>query len=362
MKILAYFLPQFYPTPENNKYWGEGFTDWENVKSSKPLFKGHKQPYLPSKFGMYDLSDIEKINELSEYSIKCGIDGFGYWHYWFGNNLKTLQKVQEFHIRNKKIKQNFFFAWANQDWTKSWVGDDDTIIFKQEYSKKSALDHFKYLKSFIEDDRYIKKDGMPLFQVINPDSEGCVNHIKTLENESKKFFGKGFFWLFPSNKSILGLEHLNFARVGYAPGDITSQDFSFKFKRKVQKFLIKKPIVISNKKYLKLFNSELIKSFKNDIKYYPCIISGWDNTPRYKNNGFLIKGNVEKLLKSQLEILKKNIENSNDYIDIDFVFIKAWNEWAEGNILEPFSYKNRIFNPAKIIKVFKSLNTDLFKN
>ena len=157
MKFLAYFLPQFYTTPENDIHWGKDFTDWKNVQSSTPLFKDHKQPLTPSKFDMYDLSKKKVLKELSDFSLKKGLDGFGYWHYWFGNGQQTLEKVQEMHLKDSSIKQNFFFAWANQDWTKSWVGDDNTTIFKQLYSKKSALNHFKYILPFIRDPRYIKK-------------------------------------------------------------------------------------------------------------------------------------------------------------------------------------------------------------
>ena len=103
MKLLAYFLPQFYPTPENDIHWGKGFTDWINVQSSTPLFKDHKQPLIPSKFDMYDLSKKTVLKELSDFSLKKGLDGFGYWHYWFGNGKQTLEKVQEMHLKDSLV-------------------------------------------------------------------------------------------------------------------------------------------------------------------------------------------------------------------------------------------------------------------
>lgn len=348
MKILTYFLPQFYATPENDKYWGKGFTDWNNVKSAVPLYEGHNQPITPAELGFYDLSDKVNFKKVCDYSLEKGVDGFGYWHYWFGNGRQTLEKIQEMHLNDKSIKQNMFFAWANQDWTKSWVGDDKTVIFKQVYSEKSALDHFEYIKPFIEDSRYLRKDNMPLFQVINPESKGCVKHILILEAEAVKLYGKGFFWIFPVNRSIEGLGDLNYGRVGFAPGDVTVKDPLFRLKRIMQKKnLINKPVVMSKRKYLKLFTKTLKESFKKEEIYYPCILSGWDNTPRYKNKGFLIDGNIFPLLEGQFKILEDHLKNHDTS---DFVFLKAWNEWAEGNVLEPYSFEGYIGNPANVIQ------------
>ena len=352
MKILTYFLPQFYPTPENDKYWGKGFTDWVNVKSSIPLFNGHKQPLSPAKFGMYNLSEKETIKKLSKYSKQYGIDGFGYWHYWFGNDSQTLEKVPEIHLKNQSIEQNFFFAWANQDWTKSWMGDDSTIIFKQLYTEKSAYDHFKYIKKFILDLRYIKINKKPLFQVINPDDIGVKKHIKILEKQALNELGTGFHWLFPASKNIEGLENLTHSRVGYPPGDITKNDSFFKIKRKLQKLnFLKGPIIINEKNYMNAFKKTIINNKKNIDSYFPCLLSGWDNTPRYKNKGFVIDADILSLIKKQFKFLNKIYKN--DELP-NIVFIKSWNEWAEGNLLEPYKIFNKEYNPSKIILDLKN--------
>ena len=109
-KILSYFLPQFHHTPENDLFWGRGFTDWDNVKSAKKYFSSHRIPFKPSKLGYYDLSKIKKLQQLSRFSIKRGIDGFGYWHYWFGDGKQTLEKVPQLHLSDSSNKQNFFFC------------------------------------------------------------------------------------------------------------------------------------------------------------------------------------------------------------------------------------------------------------
>ena len=118
MKKYAYFLPQFYETPENDKFWGKGFTDWVTTRNGISLFKNHKQPYEPLDLGYYNLSKFNELKKVLDFSLDIKIDGLIYWHYWFGNGFKTLEKIPEFHLSNKTIKQNFCFAWANANWTK----------------------------------------------------------------------------------------------------------------------------------------------------------------------------------------------------------------------------------------------------
>ena len=350
MKIITYFLPQFYSTPENDSYWGKGFTDWVNTKNAKKYFNTHKVPFVPSKFGYYDLSQKETIKTLSDYSIENGIDGFGYWHYWFGNGIQTLEKVPEIHLENLDIKQNFFFAWSNTSWTKSWVGDDDTIIFKQEYNEKSAIEHFNYLKKFFDDDRYIKKDGKPLFQVINSHLKGAQQHIRILEKLSLETYGHGIYWIFPEIRDSSELDSLNFTLSGFPPGEYAINSIFFKIKRKLQKVgLFRKPIVVTEDDYLKKFENTLKRIKKEKIPYIPCLLSGWDNTARYKEKGFLIDTIISSFINSQINVLQSVYSND----DLNFIFIKAWNEWAEGNILEPYEIMDEEDNPLQVVSEFK---------
>jgi len=350
MKILAYFLPQFYHTPENDLYWGKGLTEWENVRSAKPLFTNHRIPLEPNRFGYYDLSDIENIQKISKYSLKQGIDGFGYWHYWLGNGKQTLEKVPEMHLSDRSIKQNYFFAWANTSWTQSWKGDDETIIFNQKYSKKSAEAHYKYLRKFLQDDRYTRLESKPIFQVINPNDSGVKEHMVTLEELAIKEFGCGFHWLFSGAVIDAKFQGLCYSRVGYPPGDYASKDFIFKIKKKLmEKNILKGPLLISDEKYLSVFKKTLHSQLQND-NFIPCLLSGWDNTPRYKRKGFLIDSKISSLLQKQFDIL---LEIFTPEKKIEFIFIKAWNEWAEGNILEPYLVNGKVDNPSLLINEFK---------
>lgn len=350
MKVYSYFLPQFHHIPKNDKYWGKGFTDWVSVNNAKSTSLGQKSPVIPDKLGYYDLSKLSDLRNVCSFSQQQGIDGFAYWHYWFGNGEQALEKIQEMHIQDSSIKQMFFFAWANSDWTKSWVGDDSTTIFKQIYTVKSALDHFDYLIPFISDPRYIKNDGRPIFQVNNPDQEGCIEHILVLERQAIEKFGVGFFWLFPNDKNVVGIDGLHHAKIGFPPGDVTVNSLIFRIKRYLQrKKLIEGPVLMSQATYLKMFKKNL-KKLKKNSSCYPCILAGWNNTPRYNENGFFISGNILKLIHEQLKILEKEYYTDKEK---DFVLVKAWNEWAEGNVLEPYIKDGKSYNPSKAVMDFK---------
>jgi hypothetical protein len=344
MKKFAYFLPQFYPTPENDKYWGKGFTEWTNVKSASKLFKKHRQPIKPAKFGYYNLLESEKFTELCDYSIEKGINGFGYWHYWFGNGYQTLEKVPELHLHNKHIKQNYFFSWANLNWTKSWVGND-LIIFRQQYSDKDAKLHFEYLSHFVEDDRYIKINGNPLIQVLKPSDPGCEKHLMIVDDMMFKRFGVNVKWMFPSN-DILKTNHLDYLISGYPPGEVLKQSLGYKLKSKINSKILKRPTIVDVDKYILLFEKNLKKwSEAKSERYVPCLLSGWDNTPRYGNRGFVIDAEINNLLSRQIDILSKNYKKPN-VKDPKFILIKAFNEWAEGNIIEPYTESGKYIEPV----------------
>ena len=345
MRIYSYFLPQFYPTPENDKFWGEGFTDWVNTKNAKSLYIGHSQPYKPLDLGYYNLSKGDEVRKVIDFSREAGIDGLIYWHYWFGNDFTTLEKVPEFHLSNKDIKQNYFFAWANGDWTKSWQGDNNTIIFKQTYSEQSAIKHFQYLKSFFLDERYLRLNNNFLFQVNNPLSNDVLNHMKSLDKLCLNEFGDRIHFIVPGGNLKINMDGLLYSLSSFPPGEIYSPLISYKFQRLLQELnILKKPVVVKSKDYLNSFSKFIYKN----PNYLPCILTGWDNTPRYKNKGVVIDGTIEDLIEGQLEILK---ESQNKH---EFILIKAFNEWAEGNILEPYSLNGIKYFPHKKIKDFKS--------
>ena len=344
-KIYSYFLPQFYPTPENDKFWGKGFTDWVSTKNAKPLYKGHNQPYKPLDLGYYNLSEDDKVKKVIDFSREAGIDGLVYWHYWFGNDFTTLEKVPEFHLSNKGIAQNYFFAWANGDWTKSWQGDNNTIIFKQTYSEQSAIKHYEYLRNFFLDERYLKQNNNFLFQVNNGVSNDVLEHLKILDKLCFNEFEVRIHFIVPADKLNIKMDSLIYSLSSFPPGEIYSPLISYKLQRLLQVLkILKRPIIINSSKYLKSFS----KFINKHPRLIPCVLAGWDNTARYKNKGVVIEGNIEDLIEGQLEILKKSQNNH------EFILVKAFNEWAEGNILEPYSLNGINYHPYKKIIALKS--------
>ena len=268
-----------------------------------------------------------------------------YWHYWFGNDFKTLEKVPEFHLSNKEITQNYFFAWANGDWTKSWQGDNNTIIFKQTYSEQSAIKHYEYLRNFFLDERYLKQKNNFLFQVNNGVSNVVLEHLKILDKLCFNEFGVRIHFIVPADKLNIKMDSLIYSLSSFPPGEIYSPLISYKLQRLLQILkILRRPIIIDSNKYLKSFS----KFLKMNPRLIPCVLSGWDNTARYKNKGVVIEGNTEDLIEGQLEILKKS-QNKHE-----FILVKAFNEWAEGNILEPYSLNGTSYHPYKKIIDFKS--------
>jgi lipopolysaccharide biosynthesis protein len=158
-RLIAFYLPQFHRIPENDKWWGAGFTEWTNVKAAEPLFQGHLQPRYPTSLGYYDLTDFSAREAQAELAQHHGIEGFCYWHYWFGNGKKLLQRPLEEVAETGRPNFPFCVAWANESWTGIWHGLDSKVLQAQLYpGMQDARAHFFYLLPFFSDPRYIRVD------------------------------------------------------------------------------------------------------------------------------------------------------------------------------------------------------------
>ena len=169
-KIIAFYLPQYHAIPENDQWWGKGFTEWTNVKKAKPLFEGHDQPRIPLNHNYYNLLDDNTKIWQANLAKKYGVYGFCYYHYWFKGGKKLLEKPAEQMLSNKSIDLPFCFCWANENWTRNWDGGNREIMVEQDYGNKDDWEcHFQYLLQFFKDKRYITVDGKPLFIIYKPD-------------------------------------------------------------------------------------------------------------------------------------------------------------------------------------------------
>lgn len=348
MKIIAFYLPQFHPIPENDAVWGEGFTEWTNVKRAVPLYEGHQQPVVPLNKNYYDLRDTNILKWQAELAREYGIYGFCIYHYWI-EGRKLLEKPLELLLENRDIDINYCISWANHSWTDSWKGTNKMIINQTYGGKEDWDEHFEYLLSFFKDNRYILIDEKPLLLIFNPEDIPNLNEMLDYWQERAKkegFNGIAFSYqnyYFGVKKSrddsrfTYGIEH----QPAYAFYDYRSK-FKMFIREKGYKLLValeKKFKMHINKDvtslefmdYDKLWD-KIIEREPEDEKRIPGAFSGWDNTPRKGKNGLIVKGASPEVFE---RYMTKQIERAKKVYHKNMLFIAAWNEWAEGSMLEP---------------------------
>ncbi len=334
LRALAVVLPQFHPIPENDKWWGKGFTEWTNVVKTKPRFKNHYQPHLPADLGFYDMRLLQTLEDQAELAKQHHIYGFCYYHYWF-NGKRLLETPIKKVIESGKPNFPFLLCWANENWSRRWDGQDKEVLIEQQYSEKDHAVHAKYLaENEFKDERYIKIDGKPCFLFYNP-------HIipdlkKTIEiwrTEVKKHNFKDIYLcaVKTADFQIKNSEELGFdAVIEWQPDWKNLHCVPNIWNR------IKNKIGIGNT-FKSLDYEDVVKRMlKKKLpveKHFQSIMPSWDNSARRKNHAFMItNSSPEKYGKWLKEICLKAKTYSNEE---NFIFINAWNEWAEGNHLEP---------------------------
>ena len=323
----------------NDLFWGKNFTDWETTRLAKPLFKNHKQPFLPSALGYYDLRNVDVIKKQANMAKNYGIDGFAFYYYLFDENTKALDTPINLLRNNPDIDICYYLCWVNVDWTKSWVGDHNTLLYKQEYTEDTIEELAKNACMHFRDSRYYKINNIPLFHIHEPYKIDFDRFKKIfLRYTTKNGFPEVLFCAPEIHVKKSQINKIDYV-TGYPPGD-----FSF---LKLKIHLIYSSLIRKNKyniirrlfsifstlHYPKYVNEYLryidIKS--SNSKYIPTVLSGWDNTPRYKHRGFLFNqfngDDFGRLCRGALNASHKNKK--------EFFMIKAWNEWVEGNVMEP---------------------------
>lgn len=345
VRLIAHYLPQFHPIPENDEWWGKGFTEWTNVAKAKPIFKGHFQPRVPADLGFYDLRVPETRIAQAEMAREHGIEGFCYWHYWFAGK-RLLERPFNEVLKSDEPKFPFCMAWANQTWTGIWHGAPDRILIEQTYpGVKDYESHFYSLLDCFNDERYIKIDCKPVFIVYAPGELPEPRLFTDLWRELAIKSGlKGIYFIGNTANSSWIPEENGF--------DAKLLDTLSIIRQKMRRLENKGFIGIFKKllnKGFNIFNIErsqkpTIYLYKDVIKIalpnqettfdqYPCVIPNWDNTPRSANNGLVFCDATPELFRIHLrEAIDRVIHKENEK---RIVFIKSWNEWAEGNYLEP---------------------------
>lgn len=340
MKVIANYLPQFHRIPENDKFWGEGFTDWVSCKKAVPLFEGHCQPKIPLNENYYSLDNIDSIRWQANLAKEYGISGFAIYHYWFHRGLNLLTKPAEIILENKDIDLEYFFLWDNNSWKKTWSALTGGASWTSDVSKKTEVmaeliygdenewkAHFEFLLPFFKDKRYIKKDGKPMFGLFNTykNFEIIDKMYKYWDRLAKENGFNGICVLSREDYKQKQFED-RFIYTPFAP--ITWRDYIYqKMKRIVGKEKIKKY------DYDYLWKRILKTSKKRKAS---TILSGFvdfDDSPRRGENGNVVIGANPTKFKQNLKELLKIAQNNGSEI----VLLTAWNEWGEGCVLEPES-------------------------
>ena len=352
MKIIAFYLPQFHAFPENDEWWGKGFTEWTNVKSAKPLFKGHYQPRIPLNKNYYNLTDVNALKWQADIAKKHGIYGFCYYHYWFDGHM-LMEKPMELMLENKEVDLPFCICWANENWTKAWAQHSRKVLIAQTYGDRKDWErHFNYLLPFFKDKRYIYKDGMPVFVIYRPELIPTLRPMLELWDQLAKQNGlKGIVYMYQQHDydhRTADTGDLFSYAIEYEPGRV--RGYYPKFPKKEQqicslKISFRRGLnLLVNKLHLKQTKlSSVCYSYDDawkrilalkptDNKLMPGAFVDWDNTPRYKSRASIFQGATPEKFE---RYLTQQICHARDDYKKDMIFMFAWNEWGEGGYLEP---------------------------
>ncbi len=328
VKPIAFYLPQYHPVPENDEWWGRGFTEWSNVAKAIPEFIGHYQPKLPGELGFYDLRIREVQRRQVELAKQYGLYGFCFYFYWFGGKRLLEMPLEQF-CADTKINFPFCICWANENWTRQWDGMNEDVLIGQEHSPEDDIAFIEHISNYLKDDRYIRIDSKPLFIIYRP----------ALLPEPKKTAERWREWC---NKNGIGdiylafthsFEHLDPREIGFdasiefAPNTFILKDITSHF------------YIVNNNFNGRIFDYtsaiDLAREYITPpyIKFR-CLCPGWDNAARKPGRGVTLANATPDFYKEWLRILYEY--TIKHFVKEErFIFINAWNEWAEGAYLEP---------------------------
>lgn len=332
-RLIAFYLPQFYPTKENDEWWQKGFTEWTNVGSAKPLFKGHCQPRVPADLGYYDLRVPEVREEQAQLAREAGIEGFCYWHYWFAGR-RLLDRVFREVVEDGKPDYPFCLCWANHSWyQKTWDHTKpDKLLIEQTYpGKLDYIEHFNAMLPAFRDKRYIKVDDKLLFGIYDPirfDDFECFSDVwndLAAKNGLNGFYFYGFTFRPSLVETILDKGYSSVVVDNIA--EFKDSDTSLR-ERLLRRFFHRPKVL-----YYDDYSKWILTHFNVKNNVHPCVNPNFDHSPRSGERGVIICDHTPKKWESLLKDIFQKCKDRPDANNL--VFIKAWNEWGEGNYLEP---------------------------
>ena len=324
-KALAFYLPQYHPIPENDEWWGKGFTEWTNVTRAKPLFPGHDQPHVPTELGYYDLRLPEVREAQAQLAREHGISGFVYYHYWF-NGRQLLERPFNEVLDSGSPDFPFALCWANEEWTRNWDAATGSVLMPQEFSHEDDLAHIQYLVEAFKDPRYIRIDGRPLMLVYRPQLlPDPVGTFRIWRDEAKKHGIPDLYLCYveswgppPGGPKRYGMD----ASVGFMP--VTGDQIFTPVEGTRGHRVID---------YWSSVEKQMRRPPPKDYKRFPSVMVGWDNTARRPYGATVFEGARPDLYEHWLDWTVRTVADVPE--GENYVFVVAWNEWAEGNHLEP---------------------------
>lgn len=334
-RAVAFYLPQFHPVPENDEWWGPGFTEWTNTARARPLFPGHRQPDLPADLGFYDLRLPQVREAQAELALKYGVEAFCYWHYWFGDGRQILQMPLQEVLLTGQPAISFCLGWANQTWTGTWHGASDRILIEQRYpGPDDERAHFHTLVSAFHDERYLRVDGRPVFYVFRPeelpDARGFVDRWQAMA----RTVGLNGLYLVAEVSDLLGAgpKYTRVAEDGFdagvyvrIPAQVDRWTTScMRAGRKLMRWPERYPYGT--------LPAPLPTGLDQRI-HQPSVYPNWDNTPRCGRRGLVLTGSEPERFRPHVRTAVDQLADRPEQQRL--LWVKSWNEWAEGNHLEP---------------------------
>ena len=347
-RVIAMYLPQYHPIPENDAVWGKGYTEWSCVAKARPLFKGHHQPNIPADLGFYDLRLPETRELQAQMAREAGVEGFMYWHYWFGNGKRLLERPFDEVLNSGKPDYPFCLGWANHSWkTSTWTTlknfQANQMIVEQTYpGDEDYINHFNYCLQAFKDPRYIKVDGKPFFLLYDatalPDSKHFFNLWNKLAIEAGfpgiHFVGLSDGWDTQIDEKLsLGFDAI--AHSGKWAAETKMKGGMGKYKKVLlQTVRQKMDNIVPLDKYDYAKGSKLLVTERDkEDNVYPCIIPGWDRSPRSGRKAVIWYNNRPEYWKEHVQMAVDAVQNKPDEHKI--IILRSWNEWGEGNYVEP---------------------------
>ena len=329
-RAIAFYLPQYHPIPENDEWWGPGFTEWTNVARARPLFRGHAQPHIPADLGFYDLRLAETREQQASLAQDHGIEAFCYWHYWFGDGRRVLERPFAEVLASGSPQIKFCLGWANETWTGIWHGAEDRILIEQRYpGAEDAEAHFRTLLPAFRDHRYLRVNDRPVLHVYKPGNlPRAAEFVDSWQRMARKAGFTGLYLV-----AGVGRGYTRFAEDGFDSGFEAripytrprGPQLATRFRRRA----LGHPLI---REYAKIPPREVTLAGSGS-KVQPCVVTNWDNTPRSGRNGIVLTGATPERFRIHLRAAIESVSTRSP--EERLLWVKSWNEWAEGNYLEP---------------------------